>query len=499
VPYLSFDIGSSSVKAGVVSESGILLGMGRSPSPMSRGPGGAHEADPMDWVESAFRSGRAALAAAGRDGDGPVEIRAVAVSGNGPTLLAADSSGSPLRPALAWMDRRAQAEAEEVSRIAGFRIDAGFYLPKALMLWRLDAAIRERARWFFSCPEYLAYALCGEAVTYLPSPGYEPYIWDERSIGLLGLPNELFPPFVPPATKIGILAAGSAEELGLSAGIPIVSAFPDFLAAIVGAAAVDPGCACDRSGTSEALNICAPRPFPTARMLSLPHPISGLWNISGGVSAAGAALDWLDGLLGLGDVPRDAEPGAPAVRDLPAASRVSELAATSSPGAGGLVFIPYLSGERAPLWDPARRGAFVGLSLERGRADMARAACEGLAFGLRVAADLARSSGFSLDLVRASGFAARDDFLCSLKADILGVPVEAPAVADCELVGDAAACAVALGDSAGLAESSRGLYRPRRRFEPRSRGAYDLPFGAFMAALEALAPYDASRSMEGRT
>jgi xylulokinase len=391
VPYLSFDIGSSSVKAAVVSEEGRLLGFGRSLSPLSHGPDGAHEADPLAWIEAAYDSGRRAIAAA-RSSPDPrgAEIRAIAVSGNGPTLLAADADGSPIGPALSWMDRRAASEAEEVSRIAGFPIDAGFYLPKALALWRGSEDTRSRARWFFSCPEYLAFVLCGEAVTYLPSPGYEPYIWDDRAIGLLGIPKELFPPFIAPARRMGSLSGEPAEKLGLAAGIPLVAGFPDFLAAIVGSATVEPGWACDRSGTSEALNLCAGSPFPGRALLSLPHPIEGLWNLSGGISAAGAAIDWLDGLLGLGD--RDASRGSPvasAALDLPAATRVSGLARSSSPGAGGLVFLPYLAGERAPLWDPDRRGAFVGLSLGHSRADMARAACESLAFGLRFVADLA--------------------------------------------------------------------------------------------------------------
>lgn len=497
MPYLSFDVGSSSVKAAVISEDGGLLGFGRSPVPLTHGPDGAHEADPSAWVEAAFRSGRAAVAAArGDSSKGGPEVRAIAVSGNGPTLLAADADGKPIRPALSWMDRRARTEAEEVSRIAGFPIDAGFYLPKALMLYRNLAEVRERVRWFFSCPEYLAFALCGEAVTYLPSPGYEPYIWDDRSIGAVGIPKELFPPFVAPAERIGALSRDSADRLGLAAGVPLVSAFPDFLAAIVGSASVEPGCACDRSGTSEALNICAERPFPGKEILSLPHAISGLWNLSGGVSAAGAALDWLDGILGSGLDARSTN--ASSSSEMPAASRVSELAQSSSPGSGGLVFLPYLAGERAPLWDPDRRGAFVGMSLEHGRAEIARAACESLAFGLRLAADIARSGGFSLSLVRASGFAARDDFLCALKAEVLGVPVEAPAIADCELVGDAAACALALGDSCGLAESSRALFRARRRFDPESPGAYDEHYGSFKSALAALAPFDADRP-KGKT
>ena len=371
-----------------------------------------------------------------------------------------------------------------MSALVGKPIDPTFYLPKALRLWReAGSELRDRIRWFFSCPEYLLYSLCGEALTYLPHPGYEPYIWNERMLAALGLPRERFPPFAHPARHAGGLLPEAASRLGLRPGIPVVTGFPDFLAAIVGSASVEIGVACDRSGTSEAINLCADRPFPTRALLSLPHPVEGLWNVSGGVSTAGAAFEWLAGILS----PADEKKKEATVAGLLAEAKLSP------PGARGLVFLPYLAGERAPLWDASRRAAFVGLSFSHGRPDLIRALCESLAFGLKLASDLALAEGMPFTVLRVSGQAAGDDFLCALKADILGVPVEAPAIGDCELVGDAAACALALGDAASLAESASSLVRIRRRFEPEPTPAYDEAFATFEAVLTALAPVDRSR------
>ncbi len=486
--YLCFDIGSSSLKAGVLAEDGRLLGLARRALPLGYSSVDkvgveriAHESDASLWAEAAFSAGAEALDAARRaSAGGRLELRAVSVSGNGPTLLAVDSGGQPLGPALSWLDGRAKDEAVEVSALAGRVIDPTFYLPKALRLWRLaDPALRDRIRWFFSCPEYLLFALCGRALTYLPHPGYEPYIWNEGLIRALGLPLDRFPPFAPPATGAGRLLQSSAARLGLGGDIPVVTGFPDFLAAIVGSACVEPGLACDRSGTSEAINLCAQRPYPTRALLSLPHPVAGLWNVSGGVSTAGAALEWLAKTFdskGKADVP----------------ALLAE-ARHSSPGARGLVFLPYLAGERAPLWDSRRRAAFAGLSLDHGRREMARAVCESLAFGLKLSIDLATAEGLPFGLLRVSGPSAGDDFLCELKADILGVPVEAPEVGDCELVGDAAACALALGDASSLQQSASSLIRIRRRFEPRPREAYERAFASYKAALGALEPVDHAR------
>ncbi|MGA2546078.1 MAG: FGGY-family carbohydrate kinase [Rectinemataceae bacterium] len=482
--YLCFDIGSSALKAAILSEDGRLLSLVRRSLTLSHGEGGAYEADAGGWIDAAMSAGAEAVAAARHGiprGTRGLEVRALSVSGNGPTLLAADAAGLPLGPALSWLDRRAVGEAEEVSALAGKPIDPTFYLPKALRLWRISSPeFRDKIRWFFSCPEYLVHALCGEALTYLPHPGYEPYIWNEGMIAALGLPHERFPPFAAPGTKAGGLLRSAAESLGLEPDTAVVTGYPDFLAAIIGSASVDIGVACDRAGTSEAINLCADRPFPTRALLSLPHPVDGLWNVSGGISTAGAALEWLANAL---DAKTTKAIEAKVVGLLAEAGH-------SPPGARGLIFLPYLAGERAPLWDMARRAAFVGLSLEMGRAEMARAVSESLAYGLKLASNLALGEGMPFTLLRVSGQAASDDFLCGLKADILGVPVEAPEVGDCELIGDAAACALALGESSSLSESARSLVRIRRRYEPKNTDAYSKAYASYEAALDALAPVD---------
>ncbi|MBL8967650.1 MAG: hypothetical protein JNG85_11630 [Spirochaetaceae bacterium] len=478
--YLVFDIGSSTVKAALLEESGGLVAAARRSVALRSGPGANEKtADPEEWLEAAAAASREIIELAGKlRGGSPVAgIRAIAVSGNGPTLLAADADGRALGPALSWMDRRAVVEAAEVSRLAGVPVDSSFYLPKALWLMRNAERIREGARWFFSCPEYLAFRLSGEAVTYLPDPGYEPYIWSSTLLAALGLPAERFPPFVKPGSPVGALLSGSAERFGLAAGIPVVAGFPDFLACIVGSGSIEPGFACDRSGTSEAINLCAVKPYPGRALLSLPHAVPGLWNLSGGLSTAGKALEWVARVTGFSGLGAD--------------SLFAE-AQRSPPGARGLVFLPYLAGERAPLWSPARRAAFVGLSLEHDRSDLARAACEALAFGLRYPLELARDSGFAARVVRTSGAPARNDFLQTLKADILGIPVEAPVIADCELVGDAAACALALGEASSLEEAARALVRVERRFEPdlRFRECHAETYAHYHEALAALGPVD---------
>ncbi|MEI6877333.1 MAG: FGGY-family carbohydrate kinase, partial [Spirochaetota bacterium] len=354
-------------------------------------------------------------------------------------------------------------------------VDASFYLPKALWLFANHRGSARITR-FLSCPEHLLYVLSGQAWTYLPDPGYLPYIWNDELITATGIDAALFPPFIAPGKRCGSLRARIATELGLPVGLPLVSGFPDFLAGLVGAGIVEVGDAGDRGGTSEAINITAKSPFHGRGLLSLPHAVPGLWNLSGGLSTAGKALEWLAPNLGL---------AGPA--------ELTSLAEKSRAGAKGLVFIPYLAGERAPLWDPDRRAAFVGLSLNQGREDMARAACEALCYALRLPAELARQAGFEIRVLRMTGAAGINPFMSALKASILGLPVEIPEIRDSELVGDAAAAAVGLGDFPDLRSASKHMARIAERLEPDRAltSRYDEAYGLWKEALGSLAHVDA--------
>lgn len=468
--YCGIDIGTSAIKCLLVDERGNRLGLGRAAVGLYHADG-AWEADPLEWLRAcaaAVAEARAASmhAAGGRE----TPVSAVAVSGNGPTLVAVGRDGLPLGRASSWMDRGAASQADRASIAAGRPVDPSSYLPKAMRI--LESADAEAVASFFSGPEYLAFALGAAPVSYRVNDYYDPFLWDIETARALGIDTALFPPYVEPASIIGKVSAHAAEAIGLPAGIPIVSGFPDFLAALVGSGVVGVGMACDRSGSSEALNVCATAPFPDRAIFSLPHAIDGFWNLSGGLSTSGKALEWFSSIAGYSGIGSDS---------------VYQDAQTVAPGADGALFLPFLAGERAPLWNPALRGAFAGLSLAHSRKHLARAVVESIAFGLRLTAETIASGGFSIDMVRCSGGAARDDTLCSIKADILGVPVEVPDNPECEAMGDACACAVALGHHGNLAEASAAMVRVHARFEAAKalRGLYDERYAAWKAALGA--------------
>ncbi|HPB65196.1 MAG TPA: FGGY-family carbohydrate kinase [Spirochaetales bacterium] len=479
--YCGIDVGTSSVKCLITDASGSRLGLGKAPVGLHLGDRG-FEADPMEWLrataiayaEAATGIGEATLAAG---------LAAVAVSGNGPTLVTVGGDGLPIGRAASWLERGAVAEAERVSALAGRRVDPSFYLPKALRA--IESPQGDDVAMFFSGPEYLAFALGAAPVSYLADDYYDAFVWDRAVAARLGLADSLFPRYIRPATVIGSVSRQAAEAVGLPAGLPIVAGFPDFLAALVGSGAVETGLACDRSGSSEALNVCADRPFPDRAIFSLPHAVSGLWNLSGGLSTSGTAVEWFARASGYSTGGVSGYDGNEALF----------LDAERSNG-DVPIFLPYLSGERAPLWEPGLRGAFIGLSLDHGRKEMARAVVESIAFGLRLAADRIRGGGFDIRLARCSGGAARDASLCAIKADVLGLPVEVPASPECEAMGDACACAVALGERSSLAEASASMVAVGARYEPdpRRAAAYDERYERWERALDAVLSMSAERA-----
>ena len=180
--------------------------------------------------------------------------------------------------------------------------------------------------------------MTGESITVFPAPGYEALYWKDEWLSGLGMEQKLFPSFVAPGSLVGATRA-AAVEYGLPEGIPVVAGGPDFLAALVGTATTRPGRTCDRAGTSEGLNLCAMKGIADPRLLSMPHIIRPFANISGTVSTSGKAVEWFISAMGLGGA-REGDYEA-----------FFAEAGRASAGSKGLLFLPYLAGERSPHWD----------------------------------------------------------------------------------------------------------------------------------------------------
>jgi xylulokinase len=466
---LGIDVGTTETKAGLVTLDGRLLALARTAHPLRLGPGtGEAEQDPEAWWTALVAVTRELLARH------PSEVLAVAVDGHGPTLTAVDSSGRPTRPAITWLDTRARPELEELTDATGLRGWALGVLPAALHVERHEAGVAAATRWYLNTWEFLALRLSGVAATTLV-PG-QPAPASAAALGA-GIPGERIAPPVAAGVVLGGVTSDAAQATGLRAGTPVVAGLVDAFASFHGAGMVEPGDAMDAGGTAGGFGVYADRPIEAAGAFCTPAPLRGRWIVGGAMAATGKALDWFrDDVLGVGTTE----------------TLISEAAAVR-PGADGVVFLPYLAGERSPLWDPDATGAFAGLTVRHGRPHLVRAILEAAALALRHVAEPILAAGAHVDAMRVCGGPARSETWNQIKADVTGFRVAVPHVLETAVLGSAIVAATGVGAHPDLPAAIAAMSRIDRVIEPDPalRARYDDVYATYTAL------YPALRSVRG--
>jgi xylulokinase len=462
------DIGTSVYKSAIWDFSGRQIDFASVPLSIGLSDGLRHETDSGQWLK-AFENCCSKHGGAARLNS----VEAVVISGNGPSLtpvfgepeLSPGGLNVPAAPARLWLDRRATEAAVQVSAACGGFVDASFFLPKALDIKTNEPQLYEKTKYFLGCPELFAFALTGEARTVFPSDGFERWYWTDAILERFGLERGKFPPFIRPGETFGGFSPRLAERFGFTPDIPVIAGGPDFFAAILGCGAVKPAQACDRVGTSEGINACTEKFIADSRLMCYGHPVKPFWNLSGIVSTTGKAVEWARDLLGLKTY-----------------DEFFALAETARAGAGGLVFLPYLAGERAPVWDSSARGKLHGLSLSAGRAEFARSVLEGIGFAIRDIIDIMEEAGAALEELRTAGAASGSGLLNRIKADVTGKPILVPRHKEAELLGLAIIGSRAMGKYASFTEAARTLVQVEKTYLPDGNNAalYDEMFKKYI-------------------
>ena len=466
---LAIDLGTTQIKVGFVTPTGVLFGVSRSRYPIDVDPGtGRAEQDPEQWWLGLVQGIRDLTAmTAGRVG----EVVGIAVAGHGPTLTIVDEAGRPVRPAMTWLDTRAAAEADALANATGLVGWGLGVLPAALWLERHEPDSVSRARWYLNSWDALTLRLTGRAAASIV-PGQAVPTAD--ALASTGLHVERVPPTVAVATTVGGLLPERARELGLRPGIPVVAGMVDSLATFHGARMMAKGDAIDVGGSAGGFGVYWDRRVEAAGSFSSPAPFPGLWSVGGAMVATGAALDWLRNDIFGGTMSAEA--------------LIREAAAVPA-GADGLVFLPYLAGERSPLWDPSARGAFVGLTLGHGRAHLTRAVLEAAALAIRHVAAPILDAGVAVSAMRACGGPAHSETWNQIKADVTGFPVEVPRVLETGLVGAAIVAAVGVGIQPDLPTAIGAMTAIDHRLEPdpERHAIYDRVYQAYVGLYPAIA------------
>lgn len=421
--FLAVDVGMSGVKASVFDASGTCLhrqsvAVGRY-SPR------------LGWSELDLDEVWLAVSRALRRVSGMTGIKSkvvgLGISVASPTVAVADSDGSPLCGAPTYSDNRAQ---ERLEQLRG-RIDDGEFLKitgnrlslptcsAVSMLHLADTLGRPIGELQFGhLSSYLVNRLTGRWVMDWTNASFtglvdseEPGAWSTEACESVGFPPELLPELVAPYQPVGGLTAQASAETGLYRSVTVVAGGADTACSAYGVGCIEEGDVFESAGTSGVLTFCQATPPENPLFMNRSHVVPGRWLSHGAMSAVGASIGWLADKV----FPELADPEEGGF------SRLTSEAAEAEVGAGGVTFLPYLLGERTPVWDPEARGAWMGLSAELERRHLIRAVFESAGYGLRQMLDIQEELGHpKVSEILLVGGGARNRFWTGLKADITG-------------------------------------------------------------------------------
>jgi len=425
----------------------------------------------------------------------PQRIAVVSFSGTMNGALPVDEFGAPLRPAIIWADQRATAQAArlgeccggpaEFYRRTGHRPGASYTAAKIMWLREHQPEVYDRACKFLQAKDYAAYLLTGVFATdFSDASGtnlfdLERREWAPDLIRALELDAGKLPNAYPSSTVVGQVTPEAAAETGLLYGTPVVIGGGDGACATVGAGSVKPGDAYNYIGSSSWIAVTTEQPLldPEMRTFTFVHLDPRFYFPTGTMQAAGGSFDWIERLL-------RGESDRRLYNDL------NTLAAGVPVGAGGLLFLPYLMGERSPYWNPLARGCFVGLSMGHGRAELTRAVLEGVALNLMMILDAFLAQGAGIETLRVIGGGARSALWRQILADVYGMPVLRP-----HLLTEATAlgAAIAGGVGVGLFENFEVVQKIVRvqdseQPDPAAQARYAELYGLFKDTYRALEP-----------
>ncbi|MGH8794081.1 MAG: FGGY-family carbohydrate kinase [Stackebrandtia sp.] len=436
---IGIDIGTSSSKGVLVSARGRILARASRPHETSTPRPGwvEHDAEKVWWADFQAISAELVAAAAGR------RIAGVGLSGIGPVLLPADGEGTPLRPAILYgVDTRATEEiaelteefgAEAILERGGTPLSSQAVGPKLRWLAKREPDVYRRTELFLMASSYLVHRLTGEYVLDHHSasqcdPMYDlrrqdwAHDWAERTAPGLTLPRLAWPGEVA-----GTVSATAAAQTGLPQGIPVTAGTVDAWAESVSVGVAEPGETMVMYGTTMFLINVLRDPRPHPGLWTTCGALAGTYSLAAGMATSGAVTDWWRKLL-----------------DADFADLVAE-AARAPAGSRGLLLLPYFAGERTPLFDPDARGILAGLTLHHGRAELYRAALEGIAYGVRHNLEAMAAAGGRAERLVAVGGGTQGGLWTQIVSDVAGVAQDIPTETVGACFGDAMLAARGIG------------------------------------------------------
>lgn len=464
---IGIDLGTSSLKVVLLNDAAQVVGVAAADYPIESSAPGHAEQNPHDWWLALRRALDGALAQCGGRSDGLIGI---GLSGQMHGIVAVDAQHQPLRSAILWADQRGGEETafiqqtvdqDTLIQTTGSHASVAFSAPKILWLRQHESDVFARCVTILQPKDYLHLRLTGEIATEATDASgtllfdIRQRDWSDMLLDSLDLPRRLFPPVHHSLSKIGVVSRVAAAELGIPAGIPVIAGAGDTPAQAIGYGVLETRTVLATISTGGQLfaAIDEPRIDPAGRVHTLCHVTPDRWYVLGALQAAGLALRWFrDQLLQIAP-PFSFEELAAAAEHVPA-------------GAQGLIFLPYLLGERTPHMNHQARAVFCGFTLRHDRAAATRAVMEGVALAFRDALGVFLALGVPIDTVMLGGGGSRSAVWQRIMADVLGMPIELPAATEGAAQGAALLAGVGVGHFRDLADATSSTARVVETIEP---------------------------------
>ena len=467
---LGIDIGTTNIKAVLATPDGHVVAQAQRGYPIYRPHPNHVEQDPEDWWQGTVAVTQEVIGMATAV---PDQIIGIGISGQGCAVTLIDDAGSVIRPAIIWMDSRAEPQSATLRQTCAAAIlqhngkQPAPYNADPVLMWLQahEPAAIEAAQCSLTTTGYINFRLTGEPVENISDASIlfafdlEKDTWTDELIDAFGLPRKLYPRVAPSHEIIGGLTALAARELGLRPGTPVIAGGEDTSSAGLAIGAGHPGQAFLSLGTAGTMYVVEDQPTIHPQLLAFRHVLPQTSLLGGSMAAVGGALSWCRDLLsGHADF-----------------GTLTALAAQSNPGADGLIFLPYLSGELQPINDGNARGVFFGLSMRTGQPQFVRAVMEGAAYAIAHNVQIATQVGATINEIRAVGGPTRSPLWCQIMADVIGKPISVLVDNVGAPLGNALLAAVGLGlidDPVAVANKEAfvgHVYTPRPKQQARYR------------------------------
>ncbi len=491
---LGIDIGTSACKIALFNRQGEVLGAANGDYNVYYPHPGWAEQNPEEWWLAVCKATKEVLHKVQIQ---PEEIAGIGIDGQSWSAIMVDKNGNVLTNTPIWMDTRAKdicrelnerVGAEEIFEMAGNSLQPSYTTAKIIWYQRNMPEIYANAYKILQSNSYIAYKLTGN-MTQDVSQGYGYHCfnmhigqWDEDMCEKLGIPMELLPDIYPCHEVIGTVTEKAAEESGLAVGTPVVAGGLDAACGTLGAGVIQSGETQEQGGQAGGMSICTDSYKADERLILSYHVVPGKWLLQGGTTGGGGVMRWMEREFG------DYEREVGKQQGKSSLDLFNEQAEAIAPGSDGVVFLPYMSGERSPIWDADAKGVFYGLDFGKTKGHFIRSAMEGVAYSLRHNLEIAEQAGAKAEVLRAMGGSANSLLWTQIKSDITGKPIEVPSSDTATTLGAVILAGVGVGLYESFEEAVELTVKPKRFHQPNleNKEVYDKNYNIYLELYQQL-------------